>query len=155
MDANAMTTPTIDDLLRPTAPQPKTWGETWPVIESDAYGRYALRGTAGGYSSLHYHRERANRFVVERGTILVWLIYGNTYQESTPITDGGTFTVPSLVVHGFGVLEDAVLVEEYWADRGGTVRRDDIVRISHGGRVETVAELHDLPRRILGKPLQP
>lgn len=155
MEAHAQLNPTIDDLMKPTAPQPKHWGITWPVIESDRYARYALECKAGGYSSLHYHADRANRFVVLRGTILVWTIFGNTYQQSTPITDGGTFEVPSLVVHGFGVLEDAQVVEEYWGDRGGTVRRDDIVRISHGGKLDDVAELHDLPRRILARPLQP
>ena len=109
---DAMTNPTIDELTKPTSPTTKTWGFTWPVIESDRYARYGLECKAGGYSSLHYHRERANRFVVTRGAIVVWTVYGNTYQESTPITDGGIFDVPSLVVHGFGVLEDAQVVAE-------------------------------------------
>lgn len=154
-DANALQNPSLDQLMRPHSPEPKTWGETWPVIETDRYARYGLRCVAGGYSSLHYHRERANRFLVERGAIIVWVIYGNTYQESTPVTDGGVFEVPSHVVHGFGVLEDAQVIEEYWADRGGIVKREDIVRISHGGRVDQIADLHDLPRKILAQPLQP
>jgi mannose-6-phosphate isomerase-like protein (cupin superfamily) len=131
--------------------EPKTWGKTWPVIETDHYARYALIGLQGGYSSLHYHRQRANRFVVERGAILVWQIFGLQIETSQPITDGGTFEVPSLVVHGFAVLEDARLIEEYWPDRGGLVRRDDICRLCHGGRLKAPQDFATLPRTLLGE----
>jgi hypothetical protein len=139
---------------RPTTPgntEPKTWGETWPVIETDHYARYGLICRQGGYSSLHYHRQRANRFVVQRGAILVWEIFGLQILTSQPITDGGTYEVPSLVVHGFAVLEETSLVEEYWPDRGGLVRRDDICRLCHGGRLQDPLDFATLPRTLLGE----
>lgn len=139
----------IDTLAKPASPEPKAWGSTWPVIETDRYGRYALDVVKGGYSSIHYHRERANRFVVQQGTILVWTFYGNRILQSEPITDGGTFQVPSLVVHAFAVLEPGRVVEEYWADRGGAVSRDDIVRLCHGGRVDDTARFATLARELL------
>jgi mannose-6-phosphate isomerase-like protein (cupin superfamily) len=149
-----MTTPSIDDLLKPTAPEPKTWGVTWPVIETDLYARYALEAIVGGYSSLHYHAERANRFRVLSGAIIVWRVFGTLVVSSEPLTDGQTFDVPSLVVHGFGVLENAKIIEEYWPDRGGTVRRNDIQRLCHGGRVDVdEVDLRTLPRQLLENPL--
>ena len=139
----------IDLLTRPESPEPKAWGCTWPVIETESYGRYALEVVKGGYSSIHYHRERANRFLVREGTIVVWTFYGNRILQSEPITDGGSFDVPSLVVHAFAVLEPGRVVEEYWADRHGCVSRDDIVRLCHGGRVENTHAFSTLPRELL------
>lgn len=125
----------IDTEAKPDKLEVKAWGVTWPVFEGDTYSRYALECRAGGYSSLHYHEQRANRFTIERGTILIWQAFGPCVTSHT-ITDGGQFSVPSLVVHGFAVLEDAEVVEEYWPDRGGRVERSDIIRLCHGGTAD-------------------
>lgn len=142
--------PEIDQIMRPTSPDPKTWGETWPVIETDVYGRYGLSCIAGGYSSLHYHRERANRFLVVHGAILVWQLFGPQLLCSPPLTDGQTIEVPSFVLHGFGVLEPSEVIEEYWPDRpGAKVSRADIFRVTHGGQGVEPADMPDLPHHLL------
>ena len=93
------------------------------------------------------------------GAILVWEVFGNRIISSQPLTDGEIYDVPSLVVHGFAVLEDAEIVEEYWADRGGTVRRDDISRLCHGGRNHSQNDLlgtmQNLPLELLKAPFSP
>ncbi len=52
--------------------------------------------------------------------------------------------IPSMVVHQFQVLQDGEIREEYWADRGGEVRQDDIVRLVEGGIVRDIEDLRTL-----------
>lgn len=130
--------------------EPKIWGRTRVESNSTRYVRTHLSAVAGGYSSVHYHRERANRFIVLRGCLDIWILRGWEL-ERVRLTDGNQYAVPSLVVHGFYAVTRVRAIEEYWADRHGDCSIDDIVRLTHGDRVrQPTAESGDETiRRIL------
>lgn len=113
----------------------KVWGRTRPIIETEFFSRHELTLEAGGYCSFHWHKERANRFQVLEGYVRIVEVIGSQYLETT-LGPGGIHTVASLVAHQFQVLQPGWMLEDYWPDRGGEVRNDDIVRLSVGGKVD-------------------
>lgn len=125
----------------------KVWGRTRELVDSPFYSRHELEVRAGSYCSLHFHRSRANRFVVVSGAIEIVEMFA-LHTVRTLLGPENTYDVPSLVPHMFVVHRDGVLFEEYYPDRGGQVRRDDIVRLVEGG-VRDVGLLHELPSCIL------
>lgn len=109
----------------------KCWGLTCcEESDSEFYTRHRLWVEKGG-CSIHYHQHRANRFKVISGSILVRLFW-HDQQEDHILTEGNILDVPSLVVHQFIVLEPGIVIEEYWADRGGVVSNSDIIRLQVG-----------------------
>jgi len=121
----------------------KIWGRTRELIYTPFYAKHELEVVAGGYCSLHYHENRANRFHVGTAQIQVITMYGPIVERITLGPDN-VFDVPSLVPHLFCVLRAGSVVEEYFPDRAGQVLRDDIVRIFEGGQIP-VHELCKLP----------
>lgn len=112
--------------------QEKVWGRTRTTHRSPLYSRHELEVEEGGYSSVHWHAQRANRFLVVSGAIRVVELYG--WQERVfELTAGNTHDVPSLVPHQFQVIESGRVIEEYWPDRGGEVLEEDIIRLTRGG----------------------
>jgi mannose-6-phosphate isomerase-like protein (cupin superfamily) len=129
----------------------KVWGRTRIELAGPQYVRTHLSAFPGGYSSVHYHRERANRFHVLRGCLDVWILHGWDV-ERVRLTDGNQLAVPSLVVHGFYAVARTWAVEEYWPDRGGVCAADDIVRLTTGGRISGSPTAGDeLIRKIVWK----
>lgn len=118
----------------------KVWGSTECLFSGPLYSRHRLEVLPGGYSSIHYHVQRANRFHVESGTIAVVVFRGWRY-ERVILTQDTCYDVPSLVPHQFQCIEGGTLFEDYWPDRGGQVREDDIVRLTVGG----YAPIDELP----------
>lgn len=125
----------------------KCWGKTREVVDSPFYSKHELQVVAGGYCSVHYHEERANRFIVMSGLVEVIEMFGPSVKR-TLLGPDNTHDVASLVPHMFAVHKDGEMIEEYFADRGGEVRRNDIIRIVEGGKVD-VADLTKLPFSIL------
>lgn len=116
--------------------QSKVWGRTRCLVENELYSLHELESDAGGYCSFHYHTDRLNVFEIVKGTLEIVTVYGPQVQSKI-LTADERFSVPSLVVHQFRCLEDCTLFEHYAADRGGTVRNDDIHRIMVGGKLMT------------------
>ena len=113
------------------------------MINSDKFQRHQLEVTAGTCCSVHMHHHRANRFVVMSGSIAV--VEFHAWEHTTHIlTADMTLDIPSLVVHQFVVLEDGAVIEEYWADRGGTVDNADIVRFNVGRQLTEEDTIDDL-----------
>lgn len=112
----------------------KIWGETRCLLFDRQFARFRLRCRAGGYSSFHYHLQRANRFRVIAGELWVWEVYGSQVTTHR-LTDGQILEIPSLVVHAFGAAQHSTVIEDYWPDRGGSVLFEDIARLSVGGLV--------------------
>lgn len=123
--------------------QAKVWGQTETLFESDHYSKHLLDLVPGTYCSLHYHEERANRFHVISGHVRVLRLFG-WHEKWKGLDQDMTLVVPSLVVHLFMVVSTARMVEEYWPDRGGVVRDDDIVRLCPGGKVSEVTNFRRL-----------
>ena len=109
----------------------KCWGTTRCTKDGPAFAVHELELLAGGFCSIHYHRERANRFLVKEGLVRVVFCYGWKV-EHVLIKKNESYEVPSLVVHQFQVLEAGSMTEVYWADRNGTVANDDIIRLTEG-----------------------
>ena len=127
-----------DEQSRPDQPELKVWGKTWPVITSTIYSRIMLITRAGGFCSLHYHRERANRFSVESGAIYV---FQHTAAQAVAkvLNPGDQLTVLPMTLHSFGVLKSGIVIEEYVPPgglSGPPVRIDDIQRLSQGSKIE-------------------
>jgi len=125
----------------------KCWGKTRELVNSPFYSRHELDVVANGYCSLHYHKHRANRFVVESATIQVIEMFGPS-SKKTILGPGATYDVPSLVPHMFVVHRSGTVIEEYFSDRGGEINIDDITRIVEGGTVKAL-EIEKLPHPIL------
>lgn len=121
----------------------KVWGRTRELVDSPYYSKHELEVVAGGYCSLHFHEHRANLFRVVSGLIEIVEMFG-PFLTRTRLGPENTYEVASLVPHMFIVYKDGVIFEEYFADRSGTVRRDDIIRLVEGGKLE-VARLTELP----------
>ena len=111
------------------------WGKTRADVISAKYSHHTLRTIAGGCSSVHWHKNRLNRFVVVSGRIAVVELYG-WETKRTVLDTGASLEVPSLVPHQFQSLVNSQVIEEYWPDRGGNVEVDDIVRLSVGCMVD-------------------
>ena len=126
----------------------KCWGQTRETVDSPYYSRHELKINAGGYCSLHYHEERANRFIVTSGLVEIIEMFGPSVRR-TVLGPDNTYEVASLVPHLFAVRKTGEMIEEYFADRGGTVRRNDIIRIVEGGLLEDRTQIDRLPYSIL------
>lgn len=121
----------------------KAWGRTKEIVDSPFYSSHELEVIAGGYCSIHFHRERANRFTIKSGLVEIVEFFG-TFITRKLLGPENIYDVPSLVPHLFIVHKDGQLIEEYFPDRGGVVRRDDIVRLVEGGRLHQ-NRIHELP----------
>ncbi len=110
----------------------KVWGETRCLLQSPHYSIYELQVKERGFCSFHYHMNRANRFIVKSGMVRIVWCYGWLIKGIT-LTDGQSVEVHSLIPHQFQVVEDGVMLEEYFPDRGGTIHNDDIERLTTGG----------------------
>lgn len=109
----------------------KVWGWTAPVVETVRFSLHFLHGEAGGYCSIHRHRERTNRFYIRSGAIIVrtWGPHSEVILEA-----GEALDVAAGILHQFEVLETASLWEAYLPARpGATVSADDIERLVEGG----------------------
>lgn len=112
----------------------KCWGYTRCLEESDDFSWHELKLQAGGYCSFHYHKQRANKFIVLSGVVRVVFAYGwDVKWEELRASD--QFVMPSLVPHQFQVLEDGEMQEEYFPDRGSKISIFDIVRLTEGNVV--------------------
>lgn len=120
----------------------KVWGSTKCIYQSEFASEHHLNVKAGGYCSFHYHRERANRFIVQSGCIRVVCAYGWDL-HFVLIGPDNVFDVPSLVPHQFQVLKSGQVIEQYWADRGGKVEESDIERLTTGNMAESDAFIWD------------
>lgn len=125
----------------------KVWGQTKEVISTSCYSYHELLVNAGGYCSIHYHKERANKFRIINGKIEIIQFYGPKI-ERTMLGNDQTYEVPSLVPHMFVVHKSGRMVEEYYPDRCGYVTNDDIIRLVEGG-IEDIDKLDRLPLRLL------
>lgn len=128
----------------------KVWGHTCCTHDSPLYSRHELKLIKGGYSSVHYHRERANRFCVVDGIVYVVTLYA-WRTHSVRLTAGNIYDVPSLVPHMFQVEESGTMVEEYWPDRGGKVRCNDIERLTVGGMLDATGSFASLLDHLFGE----
>jgi hypothetical protein len=114
----------------------KVWGRTRCAHDTLLYSRHELEIVANAFCSYHYHEHRANVFRVIEGRVRVVYTYGWRVLH-TDLGPGDLLRMPSLVAHQFQVIESGLMQEDYYPDRGGAVKQDDIIRLSEGGAIPT------------------
>lgn len=120
----------------------KCWGKVLHCFANDHAAVSYLEVNEGWQCSRHWHRERANTFVVVEGRLLIdeWdtLIHGEPPSRRTWLNPSDSYTVPSGIVHRFGVFKSGRIIEVYYPDNLGKVLLDDIERLDVGGRIREV-----------------
>lgn len=108
--------------------QGKVWGWTQRVYrgETTQVDRAFVR--AGFRSSLHHHPHRANQFFVESGRLLV-RVHKDGLVDEVVLGPGQYTVVRPGDKHEMEAVEDATVLEVYWAEIDG----QDIVRYNQGG----------------------
>lgn len=126
--------------------QTKVWGKTREVTHTKSYSKHELILEENTYCSLHYHKHRANKFIIVKGVVTIIEMYGPQVHKFVLDANSQNIyhDVPSLVPHMFVVNQAGLMIEEYYPDRGGKVENDDIIRIVEGGTMSS-SELHKLP----------
>ncbi len=125
----------------------KCWGNVVHMFSDSGAAVSHLNVKRGTRCSRHYHEDRANAFYVLSGKIVIeeWETGLEDFDPDLKtlkiLKAGDHYTVPSMVIHRFRVLEDGQLIEVYWPDRGGACRADDICRLDTGG-LDSLEALH-------------
>jgi len=86
-------------------------------------------GKANGASSLHFHAEKHNAFLVQEGIIEIW---GKGQIFLARVGPQEAYVSPAGEVHRMVFLTDATLYEFYRTKDGQILRLDDIARIEDG-----------------------
>jgi len=81
------------------------------------------------FCSKHFHEHKINRFVVISGKIQIESSYGTII-----LTANDSFEVRPKLIHRFFAIEDSVMVELSYTEKGN-INPDDIKRIKQGGRI--------------------
>lgn len=113
----------------------KVWGETRCTHSTIIYSRHELKLKAGTFCSFHWHDHRANIFRVVSGRVRIVWAHGWRLTRMD-LARGEYFQVPSMVPHQFQVMVGGEMIEEYYPDRSGMVKDEDIHRLSEGGVIE-------------------
>jgi mannose-6-phosphate isomerase-like protein (cupin superfamily) len=105
----------------------KVWGCFKRLLSQNGVEVDRLEIAAGGYSSIHLHVGKWNRFFVESGELQL-----SAYGEAFVLKTGQSYTIPPGVRHQFKALTNCVVYEMYWCE--------DIVRFSEGGVDDVVSK---------------
>jgi len=107
----------------------KCWGQTRCIHKSSNLLISELNLKANSYCSLHIHEYRTNRFILKSGKVCV-IIFKDCNYIINELEIDKAFDVEPYVLHCFIVIEDGVMIEQYFGD---CVKDDDIVRLIEGG----------------------
>ena len=116
----------------------KCWGRVLHCFSNEQASVSYLEVLEGNQCSRHYHKKRANTFIVVSGMIVVekWRSHADDAPiVTTPLYPMDSTTVPSGQLHRFKVLESGTVIEVYFPDKGGKVDLDDIERLDVGGPI--------------------
>lgn len=108
--------------------QGKTWGMTQQIFHLNNVEMHYIDIVRGGYSSMHKHNGKYNRFIVISGTLKVIQVLDGK-EDDTILTPGMMTDIAPGVYHKFVAMEDTHAIEIYWT----VIQPDDIVRLDRGG----------------------
>lgn len=109
--------------------QSKFWGETQCLYCGPHSETHFISAKKGGYSSVHCHVHKWNRFFVISGKLAVEISREKGI-DRTIVSTGQCTDVPPGVDHRFVALEDSEAIEIYWVDE---LDPHDIERRNSGG----------------------
>lgn len=111
----------------------KVWGTKHRIFMNDYCIVDRLYIKKGGFSSLHYHMNKWNRFFVEKG-ILQLNIEGKGNYKVGPGETYKIFDLRPGIPHQFRALESVICTEIcYCEDLNHKVHDEDIIRLTVGG----------------------
>ena len=114
----------------------KCWGVSTPVLLLPKLQVHRIMVAPQSECSIHLHRQKANRFYVESGELVIREFPGLAIHKDTVIRSGEIYDVLPNVTHQFiqpkGDAPDVIAYEMYWCLDGSDVRDDDIVRLREG-----------------------
>jgi mannose-6-phosphate isomerase-like protein (cupin superfamily) len=120
----------------------KGWGVTEEIYRDKHLLIARIQVEAGGYCSIHYHRQRDNLFVVHAGTLIVH-VFDSGPPKSVRLNAGDQLRVPAGIAHQFEAATVVRCDEVYTPVAGATIDADDIVRFSQGGMRTHDAKKHE------------
>jgi len=103
------------------------WGRSTHLYLSEKLDLAVATGKAGGASSMHTHRHKANTFIVESGTVIIELD-----ERAVKLSAGESTTIPAGYAHRMIFKTDARLYELYYAIPGQMIDLADIQRLKPG-----------------------
>lgn len=119
----------------------KDWGFVNCLLLTKALQVDELEIFPGGFSSIHYHREKVNLFIVASGLLAVsW--FKSEDQTDQPfrvdwLKAGMQLLVPAWTIHRFACMELCRCTEVYWPAKGvSQIDPDDIERLKQNGLTE-------------------
>ena len=114
--------------------QQKTWGLNQTNLCDGTLQVARCDINAFGYSSVHLHEHKANKFIVHSGKleVRVWRTEKNC--ETHVLRARDTIVIPPRVVHQFYALENTICSEVYWSESDSKVGWNDIKRFTTNGQ---------------------
>ena len=107
----------------------KIWGERRRLLLTNKTEIDLLYLKKNSFCSTHSHVNKINMFVVVSGRVRIETEFGNL-----TLTKNNSWEVHPMLKHRFFALEDSVMIELAYVNKG-RIQPMDINRISQGGRV--------------------
>ena len=107
----------------------KVWGIRKRLLLTDTTEIDLVTVKKDCFCSLHFHKEKINKFVVLSGKIQILSEYGDTILKT-----GEEFEIRPSLKHRFFAIEDSTMIELAYVEKG-KIDANDIVRIKQGGRI--------------------
>lgn len=113
----------------------KVWGERRRILLTNQTEIDVLYLKKDHFCSTHSHKYKINRFVVVSGAVKIETEYGDTI-----LTKNESWEVNPPILHRFIALEDSIMIELAFVNKG-KINPDDINRLSQGGKIVNGKEL--------------
>lgn len=107
----------------------KIWGERRRLLLTNKTEIDLLYLKKNSFCSTHTHVNKINKFVVISGKVRIETEFGNL-----TLTKNNSWEVHPMLKHRFFALEDSVMIELAYVNKG-RIQPADINRISQGGRI--------------------
>jgi len=107
----------------------KVWGERRRILLTDQTEIDLLYVKKDTFCSTHLHITKINKFVVVEGKVRIETEFGKKTLKKNQ-----SFEVKSPLIHRFIALEDSIMIELAYVDKG-FIQPKDIKRKSQGGRI--------------------
>jgi len=107
----------------------KIWGQRRRILLTPTSEIDLLTVNKNCFCSKHSHAKKINKFVVVKGKVRIESEYGSVILRA-----GESFEVRPPLIHRFFAVEDSVMVELAYVEKG-KIDPNDINRLSQGGRI--------------------
>lgn len=107
----------------------KVWGTRRRLLLTDTSEIDLLYIKKDCFCSTHSHNKKINKFVVISGKVQIQSEYGDVILKANE-----SFEIRPTLKHRFFALEDSILVELAYVEKG-IINADDIKRDSQGGKI--------------------